>query len=90
MFKMFGIVVYLSFGSDLATTEYGLHRGGIEMNPMMKKREIRIVSSVVCPLVINLMTEKLYKENPKAATGIRICVSGLKFAVAYHNYRQFK
>lgn len=80
MIKILGILVYISWGADGATTEYGIKQGLHEGNPIFKNQKVRVAACVVLPIAINYVTGQIYKTHPKLAIGLRAA------NVATHSY----
>lgn len=45
------LLLYLTKGADLATTEGLIARGGAEANPLMQERSVRVAATIVGPWV---------------------------------------
>jgi hypothetical protein len=88
-FTAFGIGMFVASGADLASTEFGLSRPGIqEANPLQRNRNVRILSHVAAPALMYWMTEKLHdKGRTKTALFARIGFNVAYSYVVMHNLR---
>ena len=90
LFRIMGWTTYATSYGDLATTEYGLAHGAVELNPLQRNCLARATTHLVVPIVVNYTTAKLYRDgHEKTALWIRIAVTvGYSYVVA-NNLRQF-
>ena len=88
LYRALGFGVFITKAGDFASTEYVLSRGGVEKNPFMQRRDVRVAVTALLPFALNWSTEAVRKDgHPKIALWMRI---GLVVAHGYliqHNLR---
>jgi hypothetical protein len=90
LFRIMGWTTYATSYGDLATTEYGLAQGAVELNPLQRNCLTRATTHLVVPIVVNYTTAKLYRDgHEKTALWIRIAATAGYGYVIAHNLRQF-
>ena len=68
---------------DLATTEIFLHRGYAEANPMLQNRAVRFSAVIGGTALVDLLTGKLRKTNPRAAMLTNFAIGGGKMTLGF-------
>ncbi len=87
LFDALGYGVYAARAGDVVSTEFALQRSGVsEINPLFQNRGARLATMAGAP-VINLLTAKLHKKNPKLALVIRIAAVVAWSSATAHNMR---
>lgn len=66
---------------DLATTEVFLARGFQEANPMLQNRAARFGLVIGGTAIVDLLTYRLSKSNPRAATIANFAIGGGKITL---------
>lgn len=88
LYRALGFGVYLSKVGDLASTEYGIYRGGVELNPLMRRREVRVAATALYPFAFNWMSEVVRKDgHPKLALWMRVGFVVMHGYLIQHNLR---
>ena len=87
LFRVLGWGVHITQWGDLASTEYALSNGSVELNPLMKNRWVRVGASAAGPTVFNYATNKLHADHPKWAMVARIAFLVSKGWVIHHNWQ---
>lgn len=90
LFRALGYAMFVSKGTDLLSTEYGISAGGYEVNPLMEHRPVRVASSIAAPIFVNWWTARMYPENPKLALLSRAIVVSLWSYATLHNLRNLR
>jgi hypothetical protein len=73
---------------DMWTTQRGIDRGGVELNPVLGNSAIRRNATMIgFSGAIILVNEFARKDHPKMANLDEITMGGIHTAVAAHNWR---
>ncbi len=74
--------------ADLVTTEQAINRGGREMNPLMRRPEVRIPLKVIASAASMAGARKLFKDGHKTAgTLAALAAITIPTVAAIHNSR---
>lgn len=88
LFRGLGLAMYGAKTGDLLSTELLLLDGGVELNPFMQHRSVRIAATAAAPIVVNWSSEELRKRgHPKLALWMRISAVALFGYATTHNLR---
>ena len=90
LFRVMGWATYGTSAADLATTEYGLAHGAVELNPLQQHCLSRCATHALIPPLVNFTTAKIYHSgHERTALWVRIGVNVFYGAVVVRNLRQF-
>ena len=89
-FRAMGMSLYATSALDIASTEIAMRAGGIEGNPFMRDRTVRVSWHIAAPIFVNWFSSKLYREGyTKHAIWLRIIANAIYAAATINNVGHF-
>lgn len=80
--------LFLSAGADLASTQVGIHRGAVELNPIAGQHASQQAAVAFgSATAMYLISKKLEKDHPKLAGGLDGGFIAARIGATIHNAR---
>lgn len=92
LYRALGLAVWGTKMGDAVSTEMVLGvEGGVERNPFLQHRGVRISAAVAAPIIVNWGSDELRKRgHPKIALWLRIGAVAYWGYLTAHNLRQIE